>query len=732
MVAHGSVGAAFLDDIDRHAPGAVRVLLSSGEGLDSLIDAMGDGHRFIALPDSTDPSVLLPQLETLLFPRASLRRAPEAELHLAYSLQGHSPARAPVLDVSSRGLAFVAEANDELEHLLPGSRLRGLSVWRGEVQVITDVEAVVRHLIPLDDRGTYRVGVELVSGHERDSETPSELVRDPVRISALLKRALHRGVLQLHPDGAPEQVVTFQGGSVNAHSGSVSLAGATPPGLEAGDVVHGSFELGGSSFAFASGCASVASDSITLKVPRSLRAFRRRQSSRFRPPEARRIEVELESPFGRNSVRRQVLDVNASGLAFMVDPTREVFPVGTLLENLVLHFPDGAHVEVRGRVRSHSPNAPAAGDDRRLTKCGVEFEGISLGQRVRIAHSILHAGLPGVEDAFGLPFGRIWDLLEESGFLYPEKLKKLEPVLPEIQKTLSTLLSRPNRLFKTFIYTQDQSIQGHLSTFRAYRNTWVVQHLATRREGPGRLAAARMLNVGTVEYLEQIPEMEWLKIYLRPNNKYPARVFGGFARRIADSSISDLRTYSYLVARAEPGAPIADGNLQIRLGEPSDAAAIEAWFVARGRTVALRADDLCRSGLWLPELAKEYRALDLVRRREVLIAERSGRRVGFAIAEISSPGLNFSDLTNSFRIHLEEPDPAARRALAASAKALYADLGRQYCIALEEGPDLSDFEAVGFQKSKEYTCWTWNRSLFRAYHEYILRLYDRTGGRARA
>ncbi len=731
VVAHGSVGPGFLDDVDRHAPGAVRVLLSSGAGLDSLIDAMGDGHRFVALPDSIDPSVLLPQLETLLFPRASLRRAPEAELHLEYSRPGPSPTRAPVLDVSSRGLAFVAESIEDLEHLLPGSRLRGLSVSRGEVQVISDVEAVVRHLIPLDDRGTYRVGVELVGGHERDSETPSELVRDPVRISALLKRVLHRGELRLHPDGTPNRTVAFTSGAVDALLGRVVLAGQAGPEWDAGDVVHGSFDLGGTSYAFASSCISIETGTCTLKLPKALRAFRRRQSNRFRPAAEQRLEVEVHSPFDAQPIRRQVLDVSASGLAFPVDPAREVFPVGTLLEDLVLHFPDGARVEARGRVRSHSTIATSGSDRRRLTKCGIEFEGLSLGQGVRIAHSILHAGLPGVEDAFGLPFRQIWGLLEESGFLYPEKLKKLEPVLPQIENTLSTLLGEPNRLFKTFVYRQDEALQGHLSAFRAYRNTWVVQHLATRKEGPGRLAAARMLNLGITEYVEQLPEAEWLKIYLRPNNKYPARVFGGFARRISNSSISDLRTFSYLVAPAESTLGAANGEVSVRPGEPSDAAAIEAWFVARGRTMALRANDLCRSGLWMPELAHEYHALGLVRRREVLIAERSGRRVGFAIAEISSPGLNFSELTNSFRIFLDEPDAAARRALAEGAKALYAKLGHLHCIALEDGADLSDFEAAGFQKVKEYTCWTLHRSLYRPFYEYVLRLYDRGGERRR-
>ena len=64
--------------------------------------------------------------------------------------------------------------------------------------------------------------------------------------------------------------------------------------------------------------------------------------------------------------------------------------------------------------------------------------------------------------------------------------------------------------------------------------------------------------------------------------------------------------------------------------------------------------------------------------------------------------MNFSELTNAFTVHLvEDDDNESRLALALYARWRYEDLGRTVCIALDDGQDLSAFEAAGFVEAKE-------------------------------
>ena len=465
-------------------------------------------------------------------------------------------------------------------------------------------------------------------------------------------------------------------------------------------------------------------EQLSLKLPRALQvAARRRHAYRHAVAEVDGFKVTLDLGWGQPPVERPLIDLSTSGLAFLAHFAEDVVPLGMRLPRIDVRLPDGSVVRTRGRIRSILPRTGPDGVAA-LARCGVAFEELSLPSQVRLADALMHAGIPGVEDATGLSFDELWRFMMDTGFLYPEKVARLTPQLPQLKRTLTTLLETPNPLFKTLVF-KNPELQGHLSAVRAYRHTWIVQHLATRKEGAGRLAAARLLNLGITDYSEQLPDMHWLRVYFRPNNRWPARVFGRFARRIADPEI--LRPADLRLPRLAhlPGAEA-----------PSRAHPSRRRPRGRARRgAALRRDradadpdgggPLARGAL-PPRASSRYEGLGLERRREVLLAERSGRLVGFALLEISSPGLNFSELTNTFRLYTQESSAEVTGALAAAARARYGELGRTGCIALAEPQQIPTLEAMGFVMSKSYTCWTGHRSLYRRYYEYILRLYERT------
>lgn len=334
---------------------------------------------------------------------------------------------------------------------------------------------------------------------------------------------------------------------------------------------------------------------------------------------------------------------------------------------------------------------------------------------------------PGLRLAHDVTFEEIWTLLLASGFLYPEKIARLQPVLPEIEQTVRRLLAANGHLMATAVMRGQKALEAHIGTVRWYEQTWLVQHLAALPMS-ARRACASQVTLGFTQYGQRRPDFVWGKIYYRPDNLWPARVFGGYSRRVTDPATSDSRTFHYLVAPTTGAAAPWPTGIEVRAGDEADRVVIEDWFTARGRTVEVQANQLQAGCRGVAAISRDYEAAGLMRRRESLVAHRHGHVTGFALLEMASLGVNFSELTNAFTVHLvDDGDEDSRRALVAAAKERYAALGRLQCVALAEGDTLSAFAAAGFSKTREYTCWTFHREhLFRMEESFRARFGVRT------
>jgi hypothetical protein len=299
----------------------------------------------------------------------------------------------------------------------------------------------------------------------------------------------------------------------------------------------------------------------------------------------------------------------------------------------------------------------------------------------------------------------------------------------EIRRTVAALLAANGNLIETVVLRVDGGLSAHVCAIRTYARTWSVQHLAARQAPGQHLDASARVNLAISYYAELREDIEWIKMYFRPNNPWPARIFGGFARSINDPATSDFRTFDYLTA-SRPDGGVPPAGVQVRPAGPDDFGLIEQWFISRGRGVELGANDFRAAEAGLSTIGGRFAAAGLIRRREILVAERAGRPAGFAALEFSSLGMNFSELTNAFTVHvIEENDAESRVALALHARRRYQELGRTFCIALDDSRDLTAFETAGFAKAKEYSCWTFHRTRAQPFEEYRVRLFsDRRAG----
>ena len=86
-------------------------------------------------------------------------------------------------------------------------------------------------------------------------------------------------------------------------------------------------------------------------------------------------------------------------------------------------------------------------------------------------------------------------------------------------------------------------------------------------------------------------------------------------------------------------------------------------------------------------------------------------------------GTNLSGLLNYFRVYTTpecgEMEAQVKQLLTRKAVEYYRKQGRHFAICLAADEDISVYEALGFVKKKEYTCWTFSQKLVQPWINYI-------------
>lgn len=721
-----------LDALQR-CRGNARLILCGDTLPEGVIDAAGQGYdlRHVAEPQQLRREVVL-----LGRPRSLMVRHRVGGLTLS---RGSGERPAEVLDLSNRGLSFRLELDEQLESYLPGAQLPTLQVLRGEQLVLQADHAHVRYIEQAhgsDGRPFYRIGCELPAhGTAQIPAGKSLRIDDAAMRLGLLRAASTLGGIYL-------QRTEDEGEGILCEAGLASLAQETlrfdvPSHYQPYDVLRGTFELGGSSYRFLT--AVIAPEPLTVRLPAVIEATHRRSAARYRPTDQEPIIAEFASPlFEAAMPARKILEISSTGFSFAIDPKHDLFPPGLRLSRITFRL-GSFQLSCSGEVRNFS----ALGRDGAV-RCGVAFVGLSATERTQLADALMRHRFPGLTDGNDFPLEQLWRFFEETRFIYPQKMEQLAPVLPQVHDTFRKLQAKPGRLFKSIVYHEDRQLYAHMSAVRGYAHTFVVQHLAGATRTRGR-QAPHIVNLGMTEYFSQSQDLEYVKVYFRPNNKWPARVFGGYARKLTDRQRSDLRTFDYRILPVDQQLPDTPG-VRVIEARGSDLSEVEGHFVGSERGLILRSDDLTRSNLRLDAVDELYQGSGLFRRRVVLLALQHDRPVGFALCELSSLGLNLSELLSALRIELlaagaQGPDhgQSIRTALLREALRFYREAGRERVPLLQAAdtePPLAEALAA-----KQYACWTCHRTQVRHFSEHVDRLYEllesnaarraaRTAGRA--
>jgi hypothetical protein len=366
-------------------------------------------------------------------------------------------------------------------------------------------------------------------------------------------------------------------------------------------------------------------------------------------------------------------------------------------------------------------------------RCGVEFEDLDPATHERLVELIMHDRFPALDGSNSLDFDGLIGFMRQARYLDEGREQALRPLFPEARRIHTTLREEGRDLNLTLVVRDAGEVVGHVAGLQAYPRTWMLHHLAGL---PGHQAAG-LLSVASVERLLHEPSCEFFRMWFLTSARFPARVFGGFARKLPNGPHSDVRTYAHAMLSTDGrwAQPVAG----IDVGEPDvlERIQVEQQLVATLPPIFVQAEDLTRGGLGLEALDLRYRRHGLHRHRRVLVARRGGTLAGFALLEISSPGLNLADALSAFRVTVAphaEPGRAqeVRRALIGAAVGVYAATGRKLARCLIAPEEREDYRALGVPLDADSSiCWTCHRSQFQAFAEHMRAIFEEVGFRDR-
>jgi hypothetical protein len=286
-----------------------------------------------------------------------------------------------------------------------------------------------------------------------------------------------------------------------------------------------------------------------------------------------------------------------------------------------------------------------------------------------------------------------------------------------------------------YVLTAGDTHQGRaaLAVWRTTHLGWTYQHLVS--EGNPYASRAVMLAADAASILKGSDESS--QNWFRPENRFPARVFGSMIAAIG-TSLSSAQNQAYFALHRGLTMPV-DGATRVVSFDPSCKADLCALAETTKGHVYVAAEEL-GGDVSFKALDLLYRRVGLRRTRHVWLAynKRQSRPIGAAIAYRGPLGLNFSFLENRCDLLLsaslsEAELKSASAALLNSALTAYENFELEHVPVIVSESSVPALLSLGAEFIRHYCQCIWLKGSYpRAYRHvdsFYSKILDRAGKR---
>lgn len=436
----------------------------------------------------------------------------------------------------------------------------------------------------------------------------------------------------------------------------------------------------------------------------------RRQCS---PP----LHAIFEHPFTKKQVQREIFDISTTGFSICEKSDEVVLIPGMIIPDMTITYAGILKIRCKAQVIYRKE-----GDDDQV-RFGLVILDMDLTNYNHLTQVLnnMHGADTGMLNEVNSD--ALWEFFFDTDFIYPKKYKKIQSFKENFRDIYRRLYEEAPGIAKHFTYQVNGRIYGHVSMLRAYEQTWMVHHHAARPMGgrPIGLVVLKQL-ITYMNDFRRLPSahMDHVITYFRPENKFPARVFGGFAKDHGNPQHCSLDLFTYLVYPMGTTSRNLPPGWSLRPCSTSDYWEFEQFY--RNHSGGLFWSILKpESRQNKPSLEEVFAGSGFIRRWQTFALTCLDQPKAFIIAEESDAGINLSNLLNGFKVFVVDPDLHPDLLFSAISE-LTGNRSVEPVSLLISPEDYAERAGIGYEK-KQYLLWILDTQHGNEYVEYLGRKF---------
>ena len=427
-------------------------------------------------------------------------------------------------------------------------------------------------------------------------------------------------------------------------------------------------------------------------------------------------------PYTKMRVDLKVVDLSGSGFSVEEAETSSALLPGMILPELELSFADGHKIKCSGQVVFRKASVEA--DGANWVKCGLALLDMQLEDHLKLIALLHQTKNKNAYICNNVDLDALWDFFFETGFIYPDKYAAIQKNKNQIKEIYAKIYTKNPHIARHFIYQDKGTIFGHMAMIRFYEDAWMIHHHAARKSTQNKAGLVVLDQIGRMindsHHLYSL-HMKYMMCYFRPENKFPARVFGGATKHINDPKGCSLDGFAYFLFNC-PAGPTSNLPKEWQLSDTQrgDLQELLDFYEHTSGGLMMEAIDLDPEKIDCDELSKEYSRLGLTKRRYLYSMKKNGRLRAIFLVNLSDIGLNLSNITNCVKVFLLDSEELSEDILHKAIVEIANRAGKKDFPVLIYPTASADQLQIAYDKI--YNLWICSLQSSDAYFKYLDRL----------
>ncbi|MFH1123730.1 MAG: hypothetical protein V1758_08735, partial [Pseudomonadota bacterium] len=299
------------------------------------------------------------------------------------------------------------------------------------------------------------------------------------------------------------------------------------------------------------------SEIVLSPMEGDIKRFKKKQIRNLRQHLVPSPSVSFDHPFLGRRVQLEVDDISTAGFSVNEDSDYRVLMPGMIIREAAVNF--------AGILKMYCTAQVIYGNEveGKGFRCGLAILDMDISTYSRLTHILTSALDPHAHISTEVDMDALWEFFFNAGFIYPKKYRLMQSQRAKFKETYQKLYMENPEIARHFTYEKGGRIYGHISMVRAYDRAWMIHHHAAKtmeNKRTGFIVLKQIMHY--LNDMHRLPSanMDYVMCYFRPENKFPEKVFGGFARELSNPRGCSTDLFAYLpYTNLSIGIPLPDG-----------------------------------------------------------------------------------------------------------------------------------------------------------------------------